>query len=158
MVDQNSRIGHFLILMFAGAAHQPDRAEETKYLSDGIRSHGAIPTPLRATFCISPGALSVNFAAALLLPATKGGADPFKGARDHRHLPFQCTARTVPPLPANAEQVAMPLIERLRAVVSVCGISTEEVALRQEISEAVIIATLDLEGVTRGEGLLRRGA
>ena len=66
------------------------------------------------------------------------------------------TGRPVPPLPANAEQVAseigvLPLVHRVRALASACGpppnISFEELALRQQITEAGLAASLDVDGV-----------
>ena len=66
------------------------------------------------------------------------------------------TARPLPPIPANAEQVAneigvMPLVLRVRALASACNdahsISVEELALRQQITEAVVTASLDVDGV-----------
>src|SRR6266542_4748982 len=54
-----------------------------------------------------------------------------------------------PPLTANAEQAAeeigvMPLVQRLRALSSACDrsgvITIEELALRQQITDAVVVA------------------
>jgi hypothetical protein len=70
--------------------------------------------------------------------------------------PSCVTGRPVTPLPANAEQVAseigvLPLVHRVRALASVCGpagnISLEELGLRQQITEAVLAASLDVDGV-----------
>jgi hypothetical protein len=66
------------------------------------------------------------------------------------------TNRIVPPISANAEQIAkaldiLPLVERGRALAAECGaagvISAEELALRQQITESVTIASLDVDGV-----------
>ncbi len=60
------------------------------------------------------------------------------------------TARPISPIPANAEQVAneigiMPLVQRVRVLASGCNqagaISVEELALRQQITEAVLTAS-----------------
>jgi hypothetical protein len=58
--------------------------------------------------------------------------------------------RPVPPLPANAEQVAkdlgvLPLVQRVRALTTTCG--PAELALRQQISEAVLTGALDADEV-----------
>jgi hypothetical protein len=67
-----------------------------------------------------------------------------------------CHRPPLPPLPANAEQVAseigvLPLVHRVRALASACGpppnISFEELALWQQITEAVLAASLDVDGV-----------
>jgi len=59
-------------------------------------------------------------------------------------------------LTANAEQAAeeigvMPLVQRLRALSPACdrsgGITIEELALRQQITDAVVVASLDVSGV-----------
>jgi hypothetical protein len=56
------------------------------------------------------------------------------------------TSRAIPPIPANAEKVAnaigiMPLVQRVRVLDSGCSqagaTSVEELALRQQITEAV---------------------
>lgn len=66
------------------------------------------------------------------------------------------TGRLISPIPANAEQVAneigiMPLVQRVRVLASGCNqagaISVEELALRQQITEAVLTASLDVDGV-----------
>ena len=66
------------------------------------------------------------------------------------------TACPLPPIPANAEQVAheigvMPLVLRVRTLASACNdahsISVEELAARQQITEAVVTASLDVDGV-----------
>jgi hypothetical protein len=71
-------------------------------------------------------------------------------------VPACSASRPVPPLPANAEQVAaeigvLPLVQRVRIVASVCApagtISLEELALRQQIEEAVLVASLDVDEV-----------
>jgi hypothetical protein len=64
--------------------------------------------------------------------------------------------RTVPPLPANAEQMArdlriLPLVERVRALAPTCapagGVSIEELSLRQQIMETLLTASLDVDEV-----------
>lgn len=64
--------------------------------------------------------------------------------------------RTVPPLPANAEQVAreigvLSLVERVRVLAPTCvpagSLSLEELSLRQQITEAVLAASLDVHDV-----------
>jgi hypothetical protein len=66
------------------------------------------------------------------------------------------TSRPIPPIPPNAEQVAgmigvLPLVQRMRSLASQCGtaevFSVEELTLRQRIGEAVLTASLDLDGV-----------
>jgi hypothetical protein len=64
--------------------------------------------------------------------------------------------RPMPPLPATAEQVAeeigvLPLVQRLRALAA-CGpatggISVEELLLRQQITDTVLAALLDVDEV-----------
>lgn len=67
------------------------------------------------------------------------------------------TGRPLSPIPANAEQVAnligiMPLVQRVRVLA--CGrnqvstISVEELAFRQQITEAVLTASLDVDGIS----------
>jgi hypothetical protein len=62
----------------------------------------------------------------------------------------------VPPLAADAAQIAneigvMPLVQRLRALSSACNqssaVAVEELALHQRITEAVVVASLDVDGV-----------
>jgi hypothetical protein len=71
-------------------------------------------------------------------------------------VPGCVTSRPVPPLPATAEQVAreigvFPLVERVRALAATCapagGMSLEELSLRQQITEAVLTASLDVHEV-----------
>jgi hypothetical protein len=71
-------------------------------------------------------------------------------------VPGCATSRPVPPISPNAEQVAstigvLPLVQRIRSLASACSgagvISVEELALRQQIGEAVLTASLDLNGV-----------
>lgn len=55
-------------------------------------------------------------------------------------------------LPPNAWQVASiirvePLLKRLRYLTAVPGMSLEELALRQQITEAVVVASLDLDSI-----------
>ncbi len=66
------------------------------------------------------------------------------------------TVRLLPPIPANVQQVAqeigiVPLLEHLHAIVSRCNqassMSIEERAVRQQIAEAVLVASLDVDGV-----------
>jgi hypothetical protein len=66
------------------------------------------------------------------------------------------TNRPMPPLPAAAEQVAreigvFPLVERVRTLAPTCapagGVSLEELSLRQQITEAVLAASLDVDEV-----------
>lgn len=64
------------------------------------------------------------------------------------------SGRPIPPFPANAEQVAgeigvLPLIQRVRAFASACGgnVSLEELTLRQQVTEAVVAASLDVDSV-----------
>ena len=66
------------------------------------------------------------------------------------------TGRPISPIPANAEQVAnaigiTPFVQRVRVLASGCNqagaISVEELALRQQITEAVLTASLDVGGV-----------
>lgn len=70
--------------------------------------------------------------------------------------PGCATSRPVPPIPPNAEQVAgmigvLPLVQRTRSLASQCSaaevFSIEELTLRQQIGEAVLTASLDLDGV-----------
>jgi hypothetical protein len=76
-------------------------------------------------------------------------------APDDQQAASPCAARRpLPPLPANAEQVAgeievLPLVQRLRALASECDghMSIEELSLRQQITEGVVAASLDLNGV-----------
>lgn len=65
-------------------------------------------------------------------------------------------SRTVPPLPANAEPVAreigvLSLVERVRVLAPTCvpggSLSLEELSLRQQITEAVLAASLDVHDV-----------
>src|SRR5262249_20325004 len=65
-------------------------------------------------------------------------------------------SRRVPPIPANAEQVAsilgiLPIVQRVRVIASGCGpdggISLEEITLRQQITEKVLSASLDVHVV-----------
>jgi hypothetical protein len=71
-------------------------------------------------------------------------------------VPGCVTNRPVPPLPATAEQVAreigvFSLVERVRALAPTCapagGMSLEELSLRQQITEAVLAASLDVDEV-----------
>jgi len=64
--------------------------------------------------------------------------------------------QTVPPMTSDAEQIAneigvMPMVQRLRALASRCnqagGISVEELALHQHITEALVLASLDVDEV-----------
>ena len=64
--------------------------------------------------------------------------------------------RPMPPLPAMAEQAAKDifvtsLVERLRTLVASCdqssAVTIEEIALRQQITEAVTVAGLDVDAV-----------
>jgi hypothetical protein len=66
------------------------------------------------------------------------------------------TSRPISPIPANAEQVAneigiMPLVQRVLVLDSGCNqagaTSVEELALRQQITEAVVTASLDVDSV-----------
>lgn len=67
------------------------------------------------------------------------------------------TSRPIPALAANAEQVAsaigvLPLVQRLRSVASECvsagaPFSIDELTLRQQITESVLTALLDLHEV-----------
>lgn len=76
-------------------------------------------------------------------------------APDGQQAASPCAGRRpLPQLPANAEQVAgeievLPLVQRLRALASACdsNVSIEELSLRQQITEAVVAASLDLNGV-----------
>ncbi len=80
-------------------------------------------------------------------------------ARAQTEVPVRqqtAACQPLPPLPANAEQVAdeigiVPLVEHFRAIVSRCNpagtSSIEEIAVRQEIAEAVLVASLDVDGV-----------
>jgi hypothetical protein len=71
-----------------------------------------------------------------------------------------CVAnRPVPPLPATAEQVAreigvLPLVGRVRVLAAACSPirsrSLEELSFRQQITEAVLAASLDVDDVVAG--------
>lgn len=78
------------------------------------------------------------------------------GAADRQVSPGCGINRAVPPLPANAEQVAndlgvLLLVQRVRALAATCGpaggMSLEELALRQQTSEAVLTGVLDVDEV-----------
>src|SRR6266852_1041278 len=89
-----------------------------------------------------------------IIPIVAGGQGGVPAERET--TPGCQTARPIFPIPANAEQVAneigiMPLVQRARVRASTCNqptaISAEELALRQQITEAVLTASLDVDGI-----------
>lgn len=92
--------------------------------------------------------------ALFIIPSVAVGQSGVPAERET--TPVCQTARPISPIPANAEQVAneigiMPLVQRVRVLASGCNqaaaISVEELALRQQITEAVFTASLDVDGV-----------
>ena len=78
------------------------------------------------------------------------------GAPDDQHAELGSgPGRAIPLLPANAEQVAreigvLPLVQRTRALATATlasGLSTEELSLHQQITEAVLVGSLDVDEV-----------
>jgi hypothetical protein len=63
-----------------------------------------------------------------------------------------CASQPLPSLPASAEQVANTIgvagaVQRLRTFGSGCTATLDELALRQQISDAVLTASLDIDSV-----------
>jgi hypothetical protein len=92
--------------------------------------------------------------ACLILPGFAAGQSTIPA--DQQAAASCAQDRPVPPLPATAEQVAgeigvLPLVQRVRAL-AICGppaggISIEELSSRQQIIEAVVAASLDVDEV-----------
>lgn len=64
----------------------------------------------------------------------------------------ECATRSLPQLPASAEQVANTIgiagsVQRLRTLSSGCTPTLDEVVLRQQISDSVLTASLDVDSV-----------
>jgi hypothetical protein len=80
------------------------------------------------------------------IAAAQGGAPA-----DQQASPGCGLSRTMPPFPAGAEQVAreigiLPLVRRVRDLAATCApMSQEEMWLRQQITEAVLAASLDVD-------------
>jgi hypothetical protein len=78
--------------------------------------------------------------------AAQGGAPP-----DQQASPGCGLRQPMPPFPAGAEQVAreidiLPLVRRVRDLAATCApVSQEEMWLRQQITEAVLAASLDVD-------------
>jgi hypothetical protein len=92
--------------------------------------------------------------ALFISPAVVGGQSAVPAAQET--TPVRRTDPAISPIPANAEQVAnamgiMPVVQRVRLLASerkqAGGISVEELALRQQITEAVLTASLDVDQV-----------